>query len=151
MTNTVDEFIESLVAATINNEVKWNADPTEVQDIIEDVYGSAEKLFAFLDEETGAYVVLVSYQYCEGEVQAEEFIKDGASILLIDDEDFEILNEVTDEDVESAEIFTTLFQAIEEAKQAYLHLISAQHDLNLAETLKNGVFARFFIFKTQYM
>lgn len=116
MTNTVDEFIESLVAATINNEVQWNVGTTEIQDILEEVYGNSEKLYTFLDEEAGAYVVLVSYQYYEGEVEAEEFIKDGMSILLIDDEDFEILNEVTDEDVENAALFSTLIEAIEEAK-----------------------------------
>ena len=100
MSNTVDELIESLVAATINNEVKWNPATTELQNVIEEVYGSYEQLYSFLDEEAGAHVVLVSYKYYEGEVEADEFIKDGASILLIDDEDFEVLNEMTDEDVE---------------------------------------------------
>lgn len=116
MTNTVDEFVESLVAATLNNELKWNAGTPELQEVLEEVYGNSEKLYSFLDEEAGANVVLVSYQYYEGEVEADEFIKDGMSILLIDDEDFEILNEVTDEDVENAAIFTKLIEAIEGAK-----------------------------------
>lgn len=116
MTNTVDELVESLVAATLNNEVKWDAGTPELQTILEDVYGNSEKLFSFLDEEAGANVVLVTYKYYEGEVEADEFIKDGTSLLLIDDEDFEVLNEVTDEDVESAALFSTLIQAIEEAK-----------------------------------
>lgn len=116
MTNTVDEFVESLVAATLNNELKWNAGTLELKEVLEEVYGNSEKLYSFLDEEAGANVVLVSYQYYEGEVEADEFIKDGMSILLIDDEDFEILNEVTDENVENAAIFTKLIEAIEGAK-----------------------------------
>ena len=31
MTNTVDELMESLVAATVNNEVKWSKKPPEFQ------------------------------------------------------------------------------------------------------------------------
>lgn len=116
MSNTVDELIESLVAATINNEVKWDPATTELQNVIEEVYGSYEQLYSFLDEEAGAHVVLVSYKYYEGEVEADEFIKDGVSILLVDDEDFEILNEMTDEDVEEADLFAKLFEAIAEAK-----------------------------------
>ena len=67
----------------------------------------------FLDEEAGAYVVVATYQYYEGEIEANEFIKDGMSILLVDEDDFEIVNEVTDEDVEDAAIFTRLIKEIE--------------------------------------
>lgn len=116
MTNTVDEFIESLVAATINNEVKWNKGTAELQDILEEVYGNSDKLFSFLDEEAGANVVLATYKYYEGEVEADEFMKEGSSIFLVDDEDFEILNEVTDEDVSDTTLFSNLIKAIEEAK-----------------------------------
>ena len=111
MTNTVDEFIESLVAATINKEVVWQAGSVELQNLLEEVYGNSEKLYSFLDEEAGANVVLATYQYVE-----EEATKAGSSILLVDDEDFEILNEVTDEDTDDAELFSKLIEAIEEVK-----------------------------------
>ena len=116
MTNTVDEFIESLVAATVNNEVKWSKGTAELENLLEEVYGNFDKLYTFLDEEAGANVVLATYQYYEGEVEADEFIKDGVSILLIDVDDYEILNEVTDEDAEDNELFSKLIEAIEEAK-----------------------------------
>lgn len=116
MTNTVDEFVESLVAATINNEVKWDIGTEALTNAIEEVYGNADMLYTFFDEEAGANVVLATYQYYEGEVEADEFIKDGASILLVDADDFEILNEITDEDVEDAAIFNTLIEAIKAAK-----------------------------------
>ena len=70
----------------------------------------------FLDEEAGANVVIATYQYYEGEVEADEFIKDGMSTLLVDADDFEIVNEVKDEDVEDPAIFTKLIEAIETAK-----------------------------------
>lgn len=114
--NTVDEFVESLVAATINNEVTWSAGTPELAAALEEVYGNSDKLYTFFDEEAGANVVYASYQYYEGEVEADEFIKEGMSILLMDTEDFEILNEITDEDVEDAAIFATLIEAIEEKK-----------------------------------
>lgn len=114
--NTVDEFVESLVAATVNNEIAWNAGTPELAEVLEEVYGNSQKLYAFFDTEAGANVVLAAYQYYEGEVEADEFIKDGMSILLIDAEDFEILNEVTDEDVEDAKLFATLLESIETAK-----------------------------------
>lgn len=116
MTNTVDDFVESLVAATLNNEVKWSACTEALTAAIEEVYGDADALYTFFDEDAGANVVLVTYQYYKGKVEADEFITDGASILLVDADDFEILNEVTDEDVEEATIFKTLIEAIEEAK-----------------------------------
>lgn len=114
--NTVDELIESLVAATVNNEVKWNEGTAEIENLLEEAYGNFDKLYTFLDEEAGANVILASYQYYEGEVEADEFIKDGMSILIVDAEDFEILNEVTDEDADDAQLFTKLIEAIEQAK-----------------------------------
>lgn len=116
MTNTVDEFVESLVVATVNNEVKWNAGTDALHAVLEEVYGNSDKVYAFLDEEAGANVVLATYQYYEGEVEADEFIKEGMSILLIDSDDAEILNEITDEDVQNAELFTNLLEAIESSK-----------------------------------
>ena len=114
--NTVDEFVESLVAATVNNEVAWSLGTPQLAEVLEEVYGNSQKLYTFLDVEAGANVVLAAYQYYEGEVEAEEFIKEGMSILLVDSDDFEILNEVTDEDVEDASLFTRLIEAIEQAK-----------------------------------
>ena len=116
MTNTVDTFVESLVAATLNNEVKWNKGTPELENLLQEVYGNSDKLFSFLDEEAGANVVLATYKYYEGEVEADEYIMDGTSILLVDVDDFEILNEVTDEDVEDAELFSKLVEAIEDVK-----------------------------------
>lgn len=114
--NTVDEFVESLVAATINNEVTWSAGTPELADVLEEVYGNSDKLYTFFDEEAGANVVFASYQYYAGEVESDEFLQEGMSILLVDAEDFEILNEITDEDVEEAGVFATLVEAIEEKK-----------------------------------
>ena len=111
--SAVDEFVESLVAATMNKEVAWSTGTPELTEALEEVYGNSQKLYTFVDEEAGANVVLAAYQYYEGEVEADEFIKDGMSILLVDTDDFEILNEVTDEDVEDAAIFTKLVEAIE--------------------------------------
>lgn len=111
--NTIEEFVESLVAATVNKEVKWSAGTDELRSVLEEVYGNSDKLYMFLDEEAGAHVVVATYQYYEGEVEAEEFIKEGTSILLVDEDDFEIVNEVTDEDVENPAIFTKLIKAIE--------------------------------------
>ena len=116
MTNTVDEFVESLVAATVNKEVQWSAGSDELHAVLEEVYGNSDKLYLFLDEEAGAKVVLATYQYYEGEVEADEFIRDGASILLVDSDDFEILNEITDEDVEQPALFESLIEAIETTK-----------------------------------
>lgn len=114
--NTVDELVESLVAATINNEVVWSVGTPELAAVLEEIYGNSDKLYTFLDEEAGANVVLASYQYYEGEVEADEFIKEGVSLLLVDVDDFEILNEITDEDVENDVVFKTLIDAIEEKK-----------------------------------
>lgn len=114
--NTIEEFVESLVAATVNKEVNWNAGTSELRSVLEEVYGNSDKLYMFLDEEAGAHVVLATYQYYEGEVEADEFIKDGISILLVDEDDFEIVNEVTDEDIEDPVIFTKLIEAIEKAE-----------------------------------
>ena len=111
--NTIEELVESLVAATVNKEVKWSAGTDELRSILEEVYGNSDKLYMFLDEEAGAHVVVATYQYYEGEVEAEEFIKDGTSILLVDEDDFEIVNEVTDEDVEDKLVFNRLIAAIE--------------------------------------
>ena len=111
--NTIEEFVESLVVATVNKEVKWSAGTPELRSVLEEVYGNSDTLYMFLDEEAGAYVVVATYQYYEGEVEAEEFIKDGMSMLLVDEDDFEIVNEVTDEDVEDAAIFIKLIKAIE--------------------------------------
>ena len=112
--NTIEEFVESLVAATVNNEVKWSAGTPELRSVLEEVYGNSDTLYMFLDEEAGANVVLATYQYYEGEVEAEEFIKEGMSILLVDEDDFEIVNEVTDEDVEDKLVFNRLIAVIEE-------------------------------------
>lgn len=116
MTNTVDELLESLVAATVNNEVKWSKGSEELEDVLEEVYGNTEKLYYFFDEEEGSNIVLATYQYYEGEVEADEFLKDGMSLFVIDADDFEILNEVTDEDADDAKLFPALMEAIEEAK-----------------------------------
>lgn len=116
MMNTVDEFVESLVAATVNKEVTWGIGSDELRSALEEVYGNTDTLYSFLDEEAGANVVLATYQYYEGEVEADEFIREGVSILLVDTDDFEILNEITDEDVEDASLFMNLVEAIEEAK-----------------------------------
>lgn len=116
MTNTVDEFVGSLVAATLNKEVIWSAGADEVREALEEIYGNTDTLYSFLDEEAGANVVLATYQYYEGEVEADEFIREGVSILLIDMDDLEVLNEITDEDVEDTALFVQLMTAIEEAK-----------------------------------
>lgn len=71
MTNTVDEFVESLVAATVSNEVKWHAGTAELRDVLEEVYGNSDKLYSFLDEEAGAHVVVATYQYYEGQLPHE--------------------------------------------------------------------------------
>jgi selenocysteine lyase/cysteine desulfurase len=115
MTNTVDELIESLIAATVNNEVKWSKGTTDLENVLEDVYGNTEKLYYFFDEEEGSNIVLATYKYYEGEVEADEFLKDGISLFVIDADDFEILNEVTDEDADDAKLFGTLLEAVEEA------------------------------------
>lgn len=112
-TNTVDEFIESLIVATVSKEVKWQAGSEKLQEVLEEVYGNSDKLYSFADVEAGANVVFSSYQFYEGEVESDEFIKEGMSVLLVDDTDFEILNEVTDEDVTDVELFAKLVQAIE--------------------------------------
>lgn len=115
MTNTVDELIESLVAATVNNELKWSKGTTELEDVLEEVYGNTDKLYYFFDEEEGSNIVLATYKYYEGEVEADEFLKDGISLFVIDADDFEILNEVTDEDVYDATLFGALIESIEKA------------------------------------
>lgn len=114
--NPVEQFIESLVAATVSREVKWSAGTANMRGILEEVYGNADELYTFFDEEAGAHVVVATYQYYEGEVEADEFIQDGVSILLMDADDFEIINEVTDEDVENTAVFTKLLAAIELVK-----------------------------------
>lgn len=116
MTNTVDELLESLIAATVNNEVKWSKGTEELEDVLEEVYGNTDKLYFFFDEEEGSNIVLTTYKYYEGEVEADEFLKDGTSLFVIDAEDYEILNEVTDEDADDAKLFATLIEAIEEKK-----------------------------------
>ena len=115
MSNTPDELIESLVAATASGDVKWEHEATEIRTALEDTFGDVEQLYSFLDEEAGAFVVVASYQYSFGEEGSESYLE-GTSLLLVDDEDFEILNEVTDEDVEDPAIFTNLIEAIESAK-----------------------------------
>ena len=112
MANSADDFIESLVAATLSGEIQWTAGNDALGEVLEEAFGNYQDLYTFSDEEAGANVALVTYQYYDGEVEAEEFIKDGASILLVDNEDFEILNELTDEDVTDATIFETLLAAI---------------------------------------
>ena len=114
--NTVEEFVESLVAATVNKEVQWSVGTPQLRSVLEEVYGNSDTLYMFFDEEAGTHVVVATYQYYEGEVEADEFIKDGISILLVDADDFEIVNEVTDEDVEDPAIFTNLIEAIESEK-----------------------------------
>ena len=116
MTNTVDELMESLVAATVNNEVKWSKGTDELESVLEEVYGNTEKLYFFFDEEEGSNIVIATYKYYEGEVEADEFLKDGISLFVIDADDSEILNEVTDEDADDAQLFTSLLEAIEEVK-----------------------------------
>ncbi|MER1998855.1 MAG: hypothetical protein ABS882_03700 [Lysinibacillus sp.] len=116
MTNTVHEFVESLVAATVNNEVKWNEGSEQLVSVLEEVYGNSDQVFSFFDEEAGAHVVVATYQYYAGEDQVEENIENGASILLVDTDDFEILNEVTDEDIDDAELLNSLMEAIDKAK-----------------------------------
>ena len=111
MSNTPDELIESLVAATASGDVKWEQDSEAIRTALEDTFGEVEDLYSFLDEEAGAYVVVASYQYAFGEEGSESYL-DGTSLLLVDDEDFEILNEVTDEDLVEPELFTQLFAAI---------------------------------------
>ena len=116
MTNTVDELLESLIAATVNNEVKWSKGTAELESVLEEVYGNTEKLYFFFDEEEGSNIVIATYKYYEGEVEADEFLKDGISLFVIDADDSEILNEVTDEDADDAQLFTTLIEAIQEEK-----------------------------------
>lgn len=115
MTNTVDDLIESLAAATVNNEIKWNKGTDTLEEVLTEVYGNTEKLYFFFDEEEGSNIVLATYKYYEGEVEADEFLQDGISLFVIDADDFEILNEVTDEDADDATLFTTLIEAIEES------------------------------------
>ena len=111
MSNTPDELIESLVAATASGDVKWDQDSAEIRAALEETFGEVDDLYSFLDEEAGAFVVVASYQYAFGEEGSESYL-DGTSLLLVDDEDFEILNEVTDEDLVEPELFTQLFAAI---------------------------------------
>ncbi len=111
MTNTPDELIESLTAATGSGEVKWEQDSVAIRTAIKATFGEVEELYSFLDGEAGAYVVVAAYQYAFGEEGSQSFL-DGTSLLLVDDEDYEILNEVTDEDVSEPELFTQLLAAI---------------------------------------
>lgn len=113
MTNTTDEFIESILAATLNNEIAWEPGAHDLEEILEEIYGNYGKIYTFIDEETAANVVFASYQYYEGEVEAEEFIKEGVSILLVDTKVDEVQNEITDEDVEDTTLFEKLAEAIE--------------------------------------
>ena len=109
--NTPDQLLESLIAATASGEIKWQTDATEIREALQETYGEVEDLYAFLDEEAGAYVVLATYQYAFGEEGSESFL-DGTSLILVDSDDYEILNEVTDEDVADEELFTQLVSAI---------------------------------------
>ena len=111
MTNTPDELIESLTAATASGEVKWEKDEVAIRTAIKATFGEVEELYSFLDGEAGAYVVVAEYQYAFGE-EGSQSVLEGTSLLLVDDEDYEILNEVTDEDVSNPELFTKLFEAI---------------------------------------
>ncbi len=111
MSNTPDELIESLVAATASGDVKWEQDAEAIRTALEETFGEVEDLYSFLDEESGAFVVVASYQYAFGEEGSESYL-DGTSLLLVDDQDFEILNEVTDEDLVEPELFTQLIAAI---------------------------------------
>lgn len=113
MNNTGDEFIESMLVATVKGEVNWEPGDTELGEWLEASYGNFEKLYTFKDTESGSDVVYVSYQYYEGEVESDEFIKDGVSILLVDIAVGEIIHEITDEDVEDASLFEKLVRAIE--------------------------------------
>ena len=109
--NTPDQLVESLIAATASGEIKWQSDVAEIRAALEETFGEVEALHSFLDEEAGAYVVLAMYQYAYGEEGAESYL-DGTSLLLVDNDDYEILNEVTDEDVAEPEIFDQLIAAI---------------------------------------
>ena len=111
MTNTPDELIESLTAATTSGEVNWEKDEVAIRTAIKATFGEVEELYSFLDGEAGAYVVVAAYQYALGE-EGSQSVLEGTSLLLVDDEDYEILNEVTDEDVSDAELFTQLLEAI---------------------------------------
>ena len=111
MTNTPDELIESLTAATGSGEVKWEKDEVAIRTAIKATFGEVEELYSFLDGEAGAYVVVAAYQDAIGE-EGSQSVLEGTSLLLVDDEDYEILNEVTDEDVSNPELFTKLFEAI---------------------------------------
>lgn len=110
-TNTPDELVESLVVATATGEIKWDQNVEDLRKALEETYGEVEELYSFVDEEAGAYVVVATYQYAFGEEGAESYL-DGTSLLLVDSEDFEILNEITDEDLADEELFTQLFAAI---------------------------------------
>ena len=116
MTNTVDDLIESLAAATVNNEIKWDKGTEALEEVLAEVYGNTEKLYYFFDEEEGSNIVLATYKYYEGEVEADEFLQDGTSLFVMDADDFEILNEVTDEDADDTTVFATLLEAIENTK-----------------------------------
>ena len=116
MNNTSDEFIESMLVATIAGETTWSQGSAELQTLLEDVYGNSTMLFMFKDEESGADVVLAGYQYYEGEVEADEFIKDGLSVLLVDVAAGNIIHEITDEDVNDTKLFDKLVQAVEDQK-----------------------------------
>ena len=109
--DTPNELVESLVVATASAEIKWDHNVEELRTALEETYGEVEDLYSFLDEEAGAYVILATYQYAFGEEGNESYL-DGTSLLLVDSDDFEILNEITDEDVADEEIFEQLVAAI---------------------------------------
>ena len=111
MTNTPDELIESLVNATASGEVHWDNDSTGIRTALKATFGDVAELYHFLDGEAGAYVVVASYQYAFGEEGSQSTL-DGTSLILVDHDDYEILNEVTDEDVSNPELFTKLIAAI---------------------------------------
>ena len=112
MQYTSDEFIESITAATGLGEVKWAQGSEKLQALLEEIFGDCSMLYSFEDQESGADVVLAAYQYYEGEEEAEEFIKDGLSVLLVDVEAGEVLHEINDDDLENEALFEQLVAAI---------------------------------------
>lgn len=110
MANTPDELLTSLIGATASGEIEWTYNDEEIRAALEETYGEVDELFSFLDEESGAFVVLASYQYVYGE--DDENYLDGTSLILVDDEDFEVVSEITDEEVEDETLFAQLFTAV---------------------------------------
>ncbi len=113
MNYTNDEFINSLVIATGNGEMKWAQGDYDLHEWLEASYGNCGKLYILKDEESDSDIVYASYQFYEGEEEDDEFIRDGASILFVDIIAGEILREITDEDVEEGLLFEKLVAVIE--------------------------------------